>query len=856
MEEENDPSSILSQKSDLLQSLISPLSSSVSKLSNKSRTVPSDKDFHFYNNFSEFKVPNKEILSKVESCLNLIGSNINQGALPADLDDSYDWLVNLNDDLIEKFNVSLDEFKRVREMDEGKVDNLKLQEGGFEVVRNKKKKENELGEFNCNKEESLGVKIGMKEKVTGEKAKVPFHIKSIKRPQEEHKFFVNNANTPFEHPWLDRSEDGSRFVHPLEKLSVLDFIDRSTVEVEKTEPLPLEITPFKLVSTVTELKEVAAKLNGVKEFAVDLEHNQYRSFQGLTCLMQISTRTEDFIIDTLKLRVQVGPYLREIFKDPSKRKVMHGADRDVEWLQRDFGIYICNLFDTGQASRVLQLERNSLEYLLHHFCGITANKEYQNADWRLRPLPEEMLKYGREDTHYLLHIYDLMKQQLISKSSDENDLLLEAYKRSYDICTHLYQKELLTDSSFLHIYGLHEADFSAAQLSIVSELYAWRDKLAREEDESTGYILPNRTLLEIAKEMPDTPAKLRRLVKSKHSMVERHLNDVFNLIKRAIRNSSYFETIAAQLMEARIEKMENDVDHTIPEDDVTDITVNTDSVDAAMDVDITHDNTEYLEGKSIDKRKIEEQIQVMSTSELCCSTKVSDSTNNLQPSKKASIDSVKITKKQTSSFGALLGNSSSGKKLESSMKEKEKNASKVEQIKSSVFFPFYPFSGGTKSSESTSPSIEIKQNQPESKENTGEQQEVPVTEKLEEVIQLENSPSDNESKSSEEEGNPSLTDLSESFTQCFQTLSKGKASDKKKQEVTNIVVQPFDYAAARETVKFGKDREKEEEEVDEEKKVKCNSRDSKQKPKNGQEKARGLRRHAFPQSGNRSFSYK
>lgn len=37
--------------------------------------------------------------------------------------------------------------------------------------------------------------------------------------------------------------------------------------------------------------------------------------------MQISTRTEDFVIDTLKLRIHIGPYLREVFKDPTKRKV-------------------------------------------------------------------------------------------------------------------------------------------------------------------------------------------------------------------------------------------------------------------------------------------------------------------------------------------------------------------------------------------------------------------------------------------------------------------------------------------------------------------------------------------------------
>lgn len=61
--------------------------------------------------------------------------------------------------------------------------------------------------------------------------------------------------------------------------------------------------------------------NRVAFIQVDLEHNQYRSYQGLTCLMQISTRTEDFVVDTLKLRIYIGPHLRELFKDPSKKKV-------------------------------------------------------------------------------------------------------------------------------------------------------------------------------------------------------------------------------------------------------------------------------------------------------------------------------------------------------------------------------------------------------------------------------------------------------------------------------------------------------------------------------------------------------
>ncbi|KAL5708749.1 Protein RRP6-like 2 [Ranunculus cassubicifolius] len=401
----------------------------------------------------------------------------------------------------------------------------------------------------------------------GKGASVPFHLPNIPRPQDEFQIFANNLNQPFDHVWLERSVDGSRYVHPLEKFPELEFIDKDVGCIEPVKPLPLEKTPFKIVEDVKELKLLAEKLKLVDEFAVDLEHNKYRSFQGLTCLMQISTRQEDYIVDTLKLRIHVGPHLREVFKDPYKKKVMHGADSDILWLQRDFGIYICNLFDTQQASKVLNLERNSLEFLLLYFCGVTVNKAYQNSDWRLRPLPDDMIKYAREDTHYLLCIYDQMRRRLLSASMGAKvpDDLLLVYKCSYDLCMQLYEKELLTDTSYLKIYGLNEADFNSQQLSIVAGLCEWRDAVARSEDESTGYILPNRTLLEIARQMPLTVSKLRRCVKSKHPYVDVNLDSIVELIRSSIQNASAFES-AAQLLKMRHQETVTDqkfgrVDH-------------------------------------------------------------------------------------------------------------------------------------------------------------------------------------------------------------------------------------------------------------------------------------------------------
>lgn len=113
-----------------------------------------------------------------------------------------------------------------------------------------------------------------------------------------------------------------------------------------------------------------------------------RSYQGFVCLMQLSTRTENFLVDTLALRNEMQR-LQRVFTNPSIVKVLHGADWDVQvrggtnlptpftslglfaqWLQRDFSLYIVNMFDTGQAARVLKLPKKSLAYLLDFLCSV------------------------------------------------------------------------------------------------------------------------------------------------------------------------------------------------------------------------------------------------------------------------------------------------------------------------------------------------------------------------------------------------------------------------------------------------------------------------------------------------------
>ncbi|CAF4934575.1 unnamed protein product, partial [Rotaria magnacalcarata] len=85
-------------------------------------------------------------------------------------------------------------------------------------------------------------------------------------------------------------------------------------------PKSLDETKYLYVDTPDKLKTMNDHIENQSELAIDLEHHSYRSYQGFTCLMQISSRTEDFLIDTIALRDELH-ILNNIFTNPNIVKV-------------------------------------------------------------------------------------------------------------------------------------------------------------------------------------------------------------------------------------------------------------------------------------------------------------------------------------------------------------------------------------------------------------------------------------------------------------------------------------------------------------------------------------------------------
>ncbi|PIG88290.1 exosome component 3'-5' exonuclease [Aspergillus arachidicola] len=290
----------------------------------------------------------------------------------------------------------------------------------------------------------------------------------------------------------------------------------STYAVSSPVPYqPWESTTATFVDTLEGVKEMLKELKSAKEIAIDLEHHDVHSYQGLVSLMQISTRDKDWVVDTLKPWREELQMLNEVFADPSILKVFHGSSMDIIWLQRDLGLYVVGMFDTYHAACALNYPKRSLKFLLQKFVNFEADKRYQMADWRIRPIPE-----GIELTPEN-NLIDYVSE----KSKDE---ALQRFERSpYDAATGQ------GPGGWYDYLSRNPAVLSKEQFAVFKAVHQWRDAVAREEDEGVQCVFPKHVLFKVAHAMPLDLGTLFRTLSPVTPIAKDRAADLLEVIKNA-----------------------------------------------------------------------------------------------------------------------------------------------------------------------------------------------------------------------------------------------------------------------------------------------------------------------------------
>jgi exosome complex exonuclease RRP6 len=175
---------------------------------------------------------------------------------------------------------------------------------------------------------------------------------------------------------------------------------------------------------------------------------------------------------------------------------------------------------------------------------VDAQKQHQMADWRVRPLPKELFDYARSDTHYLLYIFDCMRNELIersdfSKPDHEGDKLWDVLQKSTEVALQRYEHpqydaELGQGAmGWYRLLSRTPALFSREQFAVFKAVHQWRDTVAREQDDSVHFIMPNHQIFGLAKAMPPTRLALMGIAQPTTQTVRLRADELLSVIVRA-----------------------------------------------------------------------------------------------------------------------------------------------------------------------------------------------------------------------------------------------------------------------------------------------------------------------------------
>lgn len=247
------------------------------------------------------------------------------------------------------------------------------------------------------------------------------------------------------------------------------------------------------VSDRDALSRLLDLLAGERVLALDTESNSFHVYRERVCLLQLSTRAQDFVVDPIS--VDVRP-LGELLCD-GREVVLHGADYDVRCLHREYGWRIPRLFDTMVAARRLGRPGLGLSALVEAHFGVRLSKAFQRSDWGRRPLTPDQLAYAALDTHFLLPLFDLLTGELAARGALE-----EAWKESQRIASVVARERVFDPEGWRRIKGSRELD--APGKAVLRALWIAREERARASDRPPFKVLGEPAMLEIARRRPAT----------------------------------------------------------------------------------------------------------------------------------------------------------------------------------------------------------------------------------------------------------------------------------------------------------------------------------------------------------------
>jgi ribonuclease D len=283
-----------------------------------------------------------------------------------------------------------------------------------------------------------------------------------------------------------------------------------------------------VVETREGLEEVITRLvRGTGPVALDAERASGYRYSQRAYLVQLRRRgTGTALVDPVADDDPVG-YLAPLATALSGPEwILHAASQDLGCLA-EIGLRPRRLFDTELAARLLGLRKVGLAALVEDLLGVRLKKEHSAVDWSTRPLPPAWLEYAALDVEVLVGLREVLARML--DESGKRQWAEQEFTALLDFTGPVPRAEPWRRTS-----GIQRVRGRRA-LGVVREMWYARDDIAARQDVSPGRVLPDATIVEVARGMPLGRSALRVLPGMRHRQGRRHLDSWVAAIERASR---------------------------------------------------------------------------------------------------------------------------------------------------------------------------------------------------------------------------------------------------------------------------------------------------------------------------------
>ncbi|HET9597987.1 MAG TPA: ribonuclease D [Anaeromyxobacteraceae bacterium] len=255
-----------------------------------------------------------------------------------------------------------------------------------------------------------------------------------------------------------------------------------------------------LVADGAAVATLAERLAAEAAVALDTESNSFHVYRERVCLLQLSTRDGDWVVDPFAVDPRpLGPALAAV-----PALVLHGADYDVRCLKREYGWTLPGLFDTMAAARRLGRDGLGLSALVEQHFRVRLSKGFQRSDWGRRPLSAEQVAYAALDTHFLLPLHELLAQEL-----EARDLVAAAREEFARIAAVEPRPKVFDPEGWRRLKGARDLDPRGR--AVLRALWVAREERASELDRPPFKVMPEPAMVEVARRRPRSEEDLLRI---------------------------------------------------------------------------------------------------------------------------------------------------------------------------------------------------------------------------------------------------------------------------------------------------------------------------------------------------------